>query len=67
MRASLSHDALQHVAPLLSQPHLSALDRRLKTVLQTVSLCEERRKEDDEDQVIYDDIAHLKGEEPPAG
>ncbi|KAF3852903.1 hypothetical protein F7725_006258 [Dissostichus mawsoni] len=33
------------------------------------ALCEERkrREEGDEDQVLYDDIAHLKGEEPPAG
>uniref|UniRef100_A0A671W7K6 Family with sequence similarity 20 member C, like n=1 Tax=Sparus aurata TaxID=8175 RepID=A0A671W7K6_SPAAU len=37
MRASLSHDPLHSVAPLLSEPHLAALDRRLKTVLETVS------------------------------
>ncbi|XP_030285596.1 BAR/IMD domain-containing adapter protein 2-like 2 [Sparus aurata] len=35
MRASLSHDPLHSVAPLLSEPHLAALDRRLKTVLET--------------------------------
>ncbi|KAJ8001663.1 hypothetical protein DPEC_G00171800 [Dallia pectoralis] len=35
MRESLSHDPLFSVAPLLSEPHLLALDRRLSTVLQT--------------------------------
>ncbi|KAK5608279.1 hypothetical protein CRENBAI_001569 [Crenichthys baileyi] len=35
MRASLSQDPLHKVAPLLSEPHLAALSRRLKTVLET--------------------------------
>ncbi|KAK5873342.1 hypothetical protein PBY51_018390 [Eleginops maclovinus] len=69
MRASLSHDPLHRAAPLLTQPHLAAVDRRLQAVLQTVSRCQERkrREEGEEDQVIYDDIAHLKREESPAG
>uniref|UniRef100_A0A8C9WVS4 Family with sequence similarity 20 member C, like n=1 Tax=Sander lucioperca TaxID=283035 RepID=A0A8C9WVS4_SANLU len=46
MRASLSHDPLHSVAPLLSEPHLAALDRRLKTVLETVSRCQKRQSED---------------------
>uniref|UniRef100_A0A8C9V215 Family with sequence similarity 20 member C, like n=1 Tax=Scleropages formosus TaxID=113540 RepID=A0A8C9V215_SCLFO len=39
MRESLAQDPLTSVAPLLSEPHLSALDRRLTTVLQTVKQC----------------------------
>lgn len=35
MRASLSHDPLHRVAPLLTEPHLAALNRRLDTVLKT--------------------------------
>lgn len=62
MRASLSHDPLHSVAPLLSEPHLAALDRRLKTVLETVSRCEKR-----DDDVIYDDMASLKDTVTPAG
>uniref|UniRef100_A0A8D0CLZ2 Family with sequence similarity 20 member C, like n=1 Tax=Sander lucioperca TaxID=283035 RepID=A0A8D0CLZ2_SANLU len=58
MRASLSHDPLHSVAPLLSEPHLAALDRRLKTVLETVSRCQKRQSEDGgDDGVLYDDIA----------
>ncbi|XP_039658877.1 extracellular serine/threonine protein kinase FAM20C-like isoform X2 [Perca fluviatilis] len=58
MRASLSHDPLHSVAPLLSEPHLAALDRRLKTVLETVSRCQKRQSEDGGDGgVLYDDIA----------
>uniref|UniRef100_A0A3Q1HBQ4 FAM20 C-terminal domain-containing protein n=1 Tax=Anabas testudineus TaxID=64144 RepID=A0A3Q1HBQ4_ANATE len=45
MRASLSRDPLHSVAPLLSEPHLTALDRRLKTVLETVSRCQQQRRE----------------------
>uniref|UniRef100_UPI0037E818F4 extracellular serine/threonine protein kinase FAM20C-like n=1 Tax=Semicossyphus pulcher TaxID=241346 RepID=UPI0037E818F4 len=57
MRASLSLDPLHKVAPLLSEPYLDALDRRLKTVLETVSHCLERPPEDSGgDEVIYDDI-----------
>ncbi|KAM9363766.1 extracellular serine/threonine protein kinase FAM20C-like [Symphorus nematophorus] len=68
MRASLSHDPLHSVAPLLSEPHLAALDRRLKTVLETVSLCQKRQSEDGgDDDVIYDDIAYLKDTVTPAG
>ena len=57
MRASLSHDPLHSVAPLLSEPHLAALDRRLKTVLETVSHCQKQKSKD---EVIYDDTAYLK-------
>uniref|UniRef100_A0A8C6L2M7 Family with sequence similarity 20 member C, like n=1 Tax=Nothobranchius furzeri TaxID=105023 RepID=A0A8C6L2M7_NOTFU len=61
MRASLSQDPLHKVAPLLSEPHLTALSRRLKTVLETVSHCQEQRRNDGSGQnVIYDDLAHLK-------
>lgn len=68
MRASLSRDPLHRVAPLLSEPHLAALDRRLKTVLETVSRCRKRQSEDGgDDQVIYDDIVNLKDMVTPAG
>ncbi|XP_051240493.1 extracellular serine/threonine protein kinase FAM20C-like [Dicentrarchus labrax] len=68
MRASLSHDTLHRVAPLLSEPHLAALDRRLKTVLETVSRCQERPSKDGgEGEVIYDDTAYLKDMVTPAG
>ncbi|XP_075941428.1 extracellular serine/threonine protein kinase FAM20C-like [Anarhichas minor] len=63
MRASLSRDPLHTVAPLLSEPHLAALDRRLKTVLKTVSQCRKRRG----DEVIYDDVSYLKDTGSPAG
>ncbi|XP_078022513.1 extracellular serine/threonine protein kinase FAM20C [Epinephelus lanceolatus] len=65
MRESLSHDPLHSVAPLLSEPHLTALDRRLKTVLETVSRCQKRHGGDDE--VFYDDMANLKDMVTPAG
>lgn len=55
MRASLSRDPLHTVAPLLSEAHLAALDRRLKTVLETVDRCQRRRSEDS-GQVLYDDL-----------
>uniref|UniRef100_UPI0009B32970 extracellular serine/threonine protein kinase FAM20C-like n=1 Tax=Monopterus albus TaxID=43700 RepID=UPI0009B32970 len=56
MRASLSNDPLHSVAPLLSEPHLAALDRRLKTVLETVGRCQKQRQESgDHREVIYDD------------
>ncbi|XP_070846821.1 extracellular serine/threonine protein kinase FAM20C-like [Chaetodon trifascialis] len=68
MRGSLSRDPLHREAPLLSEPHLAALDRRLKTVLETVGHCRKRQSEDGgDDQVIYDDIAHLKDVVTPAG
>ncbi|CAG12540.1 unnamed protein product, partial [Tetraodon nigroviridis] len=53
MRASLAHDPLHIVAPLLSQPHLAALDRRLKVVLEAVERC---HGSEGGAQVIYDDI-----------
>ena len=52
MRGSLSQDPLHIVAPLLSEPHLTALDRRLKTVLETVDRCQSGG----DGGVIYDDI-----------
>lgn len=52
MRGSLSQDPLHIVAPLLSEPHLTALDRRLKTVLETVDRCQSGGG----GGVIYDDI-----------
>lgn len=55
MRASLSQDPLHRVAPLLSDPHLVALDRRLKTVLETVDRCQRRLSEGD-GEVIFDDV-----------
>uniref|UniRef100_A0A3B5A2H4 Extracellular serine/threonine protein kinase FAM20C-like n=1 Tax=Stegastes partitus TaxID=144197 RepID=A0A3B5A2H4_9TELE len=51
MRESLAQDPLAAVAPLLSEPHLSALDRRLAAVLQVVQICQEKHKD-----VIYDDV-----------
>lgn len=51
MRASLARDPLAAVAPLLSEPHLSALDRRLATVLQVVRTCQHQHQD-----VIYDDL-----------
>ncbi|XP_037333110.1 extracellular serine/threonine protein kinase FAM20C [Pungitius pungitius] len=50
MRESLLGDPLATVAPVLSEPHLSALDRRLAAVLQVVEACEQHH-----DDVIYDD------------
>ncbi len=51
MRESLAQDPLARVAPLLSEPHLSALDRRLATVLQVVQTCQKHHKD-----VIYNDL-----------
>ncbi|XP_048104389.1 extracellular serine/threonine protein kinase FAM20C isoform X1 [Alosa alosa] len=51
MRASLSQDPLTAVAPLLSEPHLVALDRRLARVLKVVGHCQEQYS-----NVIYNDI-----------
>ncbi|XP_041837725.1 extracellular serine/threonine protein kinase FAM20C-like isoform X2 [Melanotaenia boesemani] len=59
MRASLSLDPLHKVAPLLAEPHLAALSRRLNTVLETVRRCQEQQKENG-GSVIYDDFADLK-------
>uniref|UniRef100_A0A3P9M2D9 FAM20 C-terminal domain-containing protein n=1 Tax=Oryzias latipes TaxID=8090 RepID=A0A3P9M2D9_ORYLA len=51
MRESLDQDPLAAVAPLLSEPHLSALDRRLSKVLAAVEICQEKHTD-----VIYDDL-----------
>ncbi|XP_051798124.1 extracellular serine/threonine protein kinase FAM20C-like [Acanthochromis polyacanthus] len=51
MRESLARDPLADAAPLLSEAHLSALDRRLAAVLQVVHTCEEKHSD-----VIYDDL-----------
>lgn len=51
MRASLSQDPLATVAPILAEPHLSALDRRLATVLQTMEQCLLQHSD-----VIYEDM-----------
>ncbi|KAM4530054.1 extracellular serine/threonine protein kinase FAM20C-like [Odontesthes bonariensis] len=51
MRESLAQDPLGRIAPLLSEPHLSALDRRLTTVLQVVQKCQEKHND-----VIYNDV-----------
>ncbi|XP_062295318.1 extracellular serine/threonine protein kinase FAM20C-like [Scomber scombrus] len=51
MRESLAQDPLAGVAPLLSELHLSALDRRLATVLQVVQMCQRHHKD-----VIYNDM-----------
>lgn len=68
MRASLSRDPLHKVAPLLAEPHLAALNRRLKTVLDAVSRCQKRQKQDGGgEEVIYDDLAYLKDEVTPSG
>ncbi|XP_061740755.1 extracellular serine/threonine protein kinase FAM20C-like [Nerophis ophidion] len=51
MRESLSQDLLEAVAPLLSEPHLHALDRRLAAVLRVVKICQEQH-----DEVIFNDL-----------
>uniref|UniRef100_A0A087XK09 FAM20 C-terminal domain-containing protein n=1 Tax=Poecilia formosa TaxID=48698 RepID=A0A087XK09_POEFO len=51
MRESLAQDPLSAVAPLLSEPHLSALDRRLATVLAAVQSCQDRNED-----VVYNDL-----------
>ncbi|KAM6914382.1 extracellular serine/threonine protein kinase FAM20C-like [Lycodopsis pacificus] len=51
MRESLLQDPLAAVAPLLSEPHLSALDRRLAFVLQVVEACQQQHAD-----VIYNDL-----------
>ncbi|XP_076024190.1 extracellular serine/threonine protein kinase FAM20C-like [Genypterus blacodes] len=51
MRESLAKDPLTNVAPLLAEPHLSALDRRLAAVLQVVKTCQ-----DQHDDVTYNDL-----------
>ncbi|XP_062311759.1 extracellular serine/threonine protein kinase FAM20C-like [Osmerus eperlanus] len=66
MKNSLSQDPLAAVAPLLSEPHLAALDRRLATVLRTVRSCQERQGHKGADGVIYDDIPQYKDQVTPA-
>ncbi|TKS91695.1 Extracellular serine/threonine protein kinase FAM20C [Collichthys lucidus] len=51
MRDSLLQDPLAGVSPLLSESHLSALERRLATVLQVVQSCRHQHED-----VIYDDL-----------
>uniref|UniRef100_A0A7N5ZTU5 FAM20 C-terminal domain-containing protein n=1 Tax=Anabas testudineus TaxID=64144 RepID=A0A7N5ZTU5_ANATE len=51
MRESLAQDPLAGVAPLLSEPHLSALDRRLATILQVVQTCQDQHSD-----VMYNDL-----------
>ncbi|XP_019732937.1 extracellular serine/threonine protein kinase FAM20C-like [Hippocampus comes] len=51
MRQSLAQDPLEAVAPLLSEAHLAALDRRLATVLHVVETCEEQHTD-----VIFNDL-----------
>ncbi|KAM6966103.1 extracellular serine/threonine protein kinase FAM20C-like [Tautogolabrus adspersus] len=51
MRESLLQDPLAGVAPLLSEAHLSALDRRLAAVLQVVQSCQEQHTD-----LIYNDL-----------
>ncbi|XP_036943831.1 extracellular serine/threonine protein kinase FAM20C-like [Acanthopagrus latus] len=51
MRESLVQDPLAATAPLLSEPHLSALDRRLAAILQVVQTCQRQHRE-----VIYNDL-----------
>lgn len=58
MRASLSQDPLTVVAPLLTEQHLSALDRRLETVIQTIQDCLQQHQHHSD--VIYDDITDLR-------
>lgn len=58
MRASLSQDPLTVVAPLLTEQHLSALDRRLETIIQTIHACLQQHQHHSD--VIYDDIADLR-------
>lgn len=51
MRESLVQDPLTDTAPLLSEPHLAALDRRLAAVLQVVQTCQHHHKD-----VVYNDL-----------
>ncbi|XP_038633872.1 pseudokinase FAM20A [Scyliorhinus canicula] len=50
MRESLLHDAL---SPVLTEPHLLALDRRLQAILKAVQKCLQQHKDGD---VIKDDV-----------
>ncbi|XP_054615618.1 extracellular serine/threonine protein kinase FAM20C-like [Dunckerocampus dactyliophorus] len=57
MRESLAQDPLAVVAPLLSELHLNALDRRLATVLHVVKTCQQHH-----DEVVLNDLGGYKGE-----
>ncbi|XP_016112090.1 extracellular serine/threonine protein kinase FAM20C [Sinocyclocheilus grahami] len=59
MRASLSQDPLAVVAPLLTEQHLSALDRRLETVIKTIHDCLQQHQHHSD--VIHDDIGDYPG------
>ncbi|XP_055074205.2 extracellular serine/threonine protein kinase FAM20C [Misgurnus anguillicaudatus] len=59
MRASLSQDPLTTVAPLLTEPHLSALDRRLATVIESIQECLQQHLLHSD--VIFDDITDYSG------
>uniref|UniRef100_A0AAV2KL82 FAM20 C-terminal domain-containing protein n=1 Tax=Knipowitschia caucasica TaxID=637954 RepID=A0AAV2KL82_KNICA len=54
LRESLSQDPLSAVAPLLSEAHLSALDRRLHTVLRAVRQCQDKHTD-----VVYNDMEDM--------
>ncbi|XP_060932475.1 extracellular serine/threonine protein kinase FAM20C [Limanda limanda] len=51
LRESLAQDPLAGGAPLLSEPHLSALDRRLVTVLRGMQTCQDQHSD-----VLYNDL-----------
>jgi hypothetical protein len=51
MRESLDRDPLAVIQPLLSEAHLSALDRRLAMVLQVLHTCQDLH-----DDAVYDDL-----------
>lgn len=55
MRQSLAQDPLEAVAPLLSEAHLAALDRRLASVLHVVETCEEQHTD-----VIFNDLGQYE-------
>ncbi|XP_053300353.1 extracellular serine/threonine protein kinase FAM20C [Pleuronectes platessa] len=57
LRESLAEDRLAGRAPLLSETHLSALDRRLATVLRGVRTCQGQHSE-----VLYNDLEGYNGE-----
>ncbi|KAM9324518.1 extracellular serine/threonine protein kinase FAM20C-like [Gastrophryne carolinensis] len=56
MRESLSQDPL---CPILSEPHLIALDRRLGLILKAINLCFQT---EGKQQVLYDDLAKIYNE-----
>ncbi len=50
LRSAMSHDKL---TPVLTEPHLDALDRRLKIILKTVAKC--IKKNGFYTKVVFDD------------